>query len=230
MEQTKLKRFERIIQKCCIILLCVIASLAIMRSCEFCQAKKPLPMDYESTGYYAQCIYPDSTAFGIVIPDKATKQINIRTQLTIRDELIDEVQKYIYTKTIKFHRLIPNYIVLAGLENDIDICFMMAQTQVETCYGTLGAGRETSRRSLFGVAQRKYCDYETAIDHYCELLHKYYLKNGRTEQHLMNKYVTVRGARYAENPNYEREIKTAYNHIKRNTNIYNLQQEYKNMS
>ena len=123
----------------------------------------------------------------------------------------------------------PKYIVNAGLAYDIDICFIMAQTQIETLYGTKGAGREMSRRSLFGVAVSKYATYEQAIDAYCKLLQKSYLGKGKTEQHLLTKYVTFRGARYAANPNYERELRAAYNHIKRNTHIYQLQQEYKNI-
>ena len=143
--------------------------------------------------------------------------------------MIVEVDKYIKTKTNSHHQFIPKYLVLAGLKYDIDICFMMAQTQVETCYGTLGAGREKSRHSLFGVAYQKYPNYENAIDSYCKLLHKSYLGNSRTEQHLLTKYVTLRGGRYAENPNYERDLRIAYNHIKKNTNIYQLQQDYKNI-
>lgn len=216
MEQNKLKRFERIIQNFLLIIVFVVCSVAIFKTCESCSAQNKL--EPEPTGVYYAC---DTLKDTIVAP--------IRTQLTVTNELIDEVEKYIKTKTNKHHQLIPKYLVLAGLKNDIDICFMMAQTQVETCYGTLGAGREVSRRSLFGVAIHKYGDYEKAINHYCEVLHKYYLKPGKTEQHLMSKYVTNSGARYAENPNYEHDIRTAYNHIKKHTNIYNLQEEYKNI-
>ena len=106
---------------------------------------------------------------------------------------------------------------------------MMAQTQIETCYGTTGAGRELTRRSMFGVIKRHYPDYESAINHYCEVLKRYYLVKGRTEQHLMTKYVTGTGGKYAGDPNYERSLRTAYNQIKRATNIYSLQEEYKKL-
>ena len=43
----------------------------------------------------------------------------------------------------------------------------------------------------------------------------------------MTKYVTGTGGRYAGNPRYEIELRTAYNQIKRTTNIYSLQEEYK---
>ena len=49
---------------------------------------------------------------------------------------------------------------------------------------------------------------------------------GRTEHNLMVKYTTGKGGRYAGNPRYEIELRTAYNHIKRTTNIHSLQEEY----
>lgn len=147
----------------------------------------------------------------------------------LENDIINEVTKYINGITPKAHKFIPKYIVQAGLKYDIDICFMVAQTQIETTFGTAGAGREISRRSLFGVAIKRYSNYDTAINDYCELLKKSYLVKGKTEKHLMTKYVTAKGARYAGNPNYERELTKTYTYIKNHTNIYSLQQEYKKM-
>ena len=42
----------------------------------------------------------------------------------------------------------------------------------------------------------------------------------------MVNYVTASGGRYAGNPRYEVELRTAYNHIKRITSIHSLQEEY----
>ena len=64
------------------------------------------------------------------------------------------------------------------------------------------------------------------INHYCEVLKTYYLVKGRTEQNLMVNYVTASGGRYAGNPRYEVELRTAYNRIKRITSIHSLQEEY----
>lgn len=215
MEQTKFKRFKRIILTTVLTVLLILSTTFCLSSYQSCSAK----------------------THNIEITDTIHKEgiemlavDTVRTQDMIESELIDEVTKYISTKTTRHHQFIPKYLVQAGLNYDIDICFMMAQTQLETCYGTLGAGRESSRRSLFGVAIKRYTNYEDAIKSYCELLHKSYLGQGKTEQHLLTKYVTLRGGRYAENPNYERELSIAYHHIKKNTQIYNLQQEYKNMN
>ena len=148
---------------------------------------------------------------------------------SIEQLLISEVEKYMKTKTTRYHRLVPKYLVHAALNHNIDLCFMMAQTQIETCYGTTGAGRESSRKSLFGVSIRKYANYELAINDYCRILKKSYLGKGRTEHHLMTKYVTHKGGRYASNPKYENELKYAYKTIKKTTKIYSLQQEIKNI-
>lgn len=146
---------------------------------------------------------------------------------SIKEQLIKEVSNYVNRFAPRANKFIPKYLVHAGLTNNIDICFMMAQTQIETAFGTTGAGREGSRRSMFGVIKRHYPNYEVAINHYCEILKKYYLVKGRTEQHLMVKYVTGSGAKYAGDPRYEKSLTAAYNHIKRTTNIYSLQQQYK---
>ena len=145
---------------------------------------------------------------------------------SIKNELIDEVESYIFGNFPKTHKVIPTSIVENGLEHEIDICFMMAQTQLETQFGTLGAGRESSRRSLFGIAVRRYSDYDSAIEDYIAILKKSYLTNGRTEQHLMRNYTTTRGGRYASNPTYEIELRRTYNDIERKTKIKDLQDKY----
>ncbi|MBR6907405.1 glucosaminidase domain-containing protein [bacterium] len=146
---------------------------------------------------------------------------------SIKNELINETDRYISSITKKAYDNLPRFLVENALVYNIDIMFMLAQTQIETTFGTAGAGRETSRRSLFGIALKKYADYENAIIDYCEVLKKWYLTKGRTEQHLMNRYTTTGGARYAGNPNYENELRNTYNRISRITKLKNLQEEYK---
>ncbi len=213
MEQTKFTRFKRIAIKHVLVVLIVLMSVLGGLWLTTCNATTP---NYEDP------------KIEYVLPEKnVTKIDTVQIKDSIQNELINEVSLYIKRQAPKSHKFIPMYLVQAGLTNNIDICFMMAQTQIETCYGTTGAGRESSRRSMFGVIQKRYPNYEDAINHYCEVLKKYYLVKGKTEQHLMTKYVTGTGGRYAGNPRYEIELRTAYNHIKRTTNIYSLQEEYK---
>ena len=212
MEQTNNKRFKRIKNLFNLKNLIVLIVVLML----FCST--PI-INSKQVVYKAPNIEVAETTIDNAIDNNIIKD-------SIKNEIIQEVAKYIKTKTSKSHEFIPKYLVHAGLSNNIDICFMMAQTQIETNYGTLGAGRESSRRSMFGVIKRNYSDYESAINHYCEVLKKYYLVKGRTEQHLMTKYVTSKGGKYAGDPNYEKSLKTAYNSIKRSTKIYSLQQEY----
>ena len=158
--------------------------------------------------------------------DSVTNTILISPKDSVKTKLIEEVEGYIFANFPKTHKTIPTTLVEIGLEHKIDILFMMAQTQIETHYGTLGAGRETSRRSLFGVANRKYNSYEKAINDYVSILKKSYLTRSRTEKHLMRNYTTTNGKRYAENPNYEVDLKGAYTNINKKTRIKLLQEEY----
>ena len=213
MEQTKFTRFKRIVIKHVLVVLIVLMFVLGGLWLTTCNATTPNLKDPK---------------IEYVLPEKnITKIDTVQIKDSIQNKLINEVSLYIKRQAPKSHQFIPKYLVQAGLTNNIDICFMMAQTQIETCYGTTGVGKESSRKSMFGVIQRKYPTYEDAINHYCEVLKKYYLVKGKTEQHLMTKYVTGTGGRYAGNPRYEIELRTAYNHIKRTTNIYSLQEEYK---
>ena len=213
MEQTKFTRFKRIAIKNLLVALIVLITALGGLWLSNCNATTPK--------------FEDSKIEYVSHRKNIAKIDTIQMKDSIQNKLINEVSLYIKRQAPKSHQFIPKYLVQAALSNNIDICFMMAQTQIETCYGTMGAGRESSRRSMFGIIQKKYPSYEEAINHYCEVLKTRFLVKGKTEQHLLSKYVTTRGGRYAENPRYEIELRTAYNHIKRTTNIYSLQEEYK---
>ena len=204
MEQTKFTRFKRIVTSKLLIVLFVLIICFDSLHITICNAnilKTKVANNIEYVSYENTTSKIDDT---------------IQIKVNIESKLIDEVNDYIKNRAPKSHQFIPKYLVQAGLEHNIDICFMMAQTQIETNFGTTGAGRESSRRS----------NYESAINHYCEVLKTYYLVKGRTEHNLMVKYTTGTGGRYAGNPRYEMELRTAYNHIKRTTNIHSLQEEY----
>ncbi len=145
----------------------------------------------------------------------------------IKDELVSEVSRYIYKQAPNAHDEIANYIVSACIEHDIDICFAMAQTQIETNFGTLGAGRHTSRKSLFGVSKR-YGTYEDAVYDYTSLLRTRYLIRGKTEHDLMRNYINKNGHRYAEHSGYEISLRSTYKTIKNSTDIVSIQRRYKN--
>jgi len=204
------KKFKRV-------LLC-----ALLISLPFMQSLTGNANNVDDNKSVAMCINNDDTInIDTVV---LNKMMNIKDSIKI--ELIDEVEKYIFDNYPKTHKDVPSLIVENGLNHNIDILFMMAQTQHETGYGTLGWGRESSKRSLFGVAVRKYTNYENAVVDYIRILKKSYLTNGRTEQHLMKRYVTSKGGRYATNPNYEIILRKTYNDISNKTRIKELQNKY----
>ena len=104
---------------------------------------------------------------------------------------------------------------------------MMAQTAIETGFGTAGAGRPSSRHSLFGVCKR-YSNYDKAVEDYCKLLRKSYLGKRKTEYDLMKNYVTLGGDRYAASRGYEQKLSKEYKRIRNKTQIYELWKELKN--
>ena len=209
MIMSRKKKFKRV-------LLC-----ALLISLPFIQPFMSNANDINDDKSVAMCITNDTMNFDTVVFGQM-----LSFKDSVKNELIGEVKNYIFNNYPKTHKDVPTLIVENGLENDIDILFMMAQTQQETGYGTLGAGREKSRRSLFGVAVRKYTNYENAVVDYIRILKKSYLTKGRTEQHLMKRYVTTNGGRYASDSNYEATLRKTYNNISRQTKIKELQNKY----
>lgn len=144
---------------------------------------------------------------------------------SIKSELLDEVISYIKKQSPKSNTNLPYYIVEHALDKDFDICFMLGQTQIETNFGTVGIGKKSSRKSLFGV-YKTYKNYDACIKDYIRIVQNNYLGNKKTHHNLLKNYVTLRGARYAENPKYEQTLRKTYYNIKRHTNIDTLQKEY----
>ena len=212
MEQTKFKRFKKIIFTITVFLFITIGSSQLSWCC-------------------------NNNSYNHINSDKIydVNDINIETPINKEYDstyaaVLKATANYINKQAPKAHNDLPKYLLDAALEYDIDLCFMMAQTQLETNFGTLGAGREKSRRSLFGVYTKKYTSYEYAIDDWCNLLHKSYLGKGRTEEHLMNSYTSHSGKRYAENPSYEISLKSTYKSIVKSTGLKQMQTELKNMT
>lgn len=146
---------------------------------------------------------------------------------TLRRKLIKNVDYHIRKNFRIYDKNLPMYLVDHSLKYNIDLCFMMAQTTIETGFGTAGAGKPSSRHSLFGVCKR-YSNYNNAIEDYCKLLKRSYLGNKKTEHDLMKNYVTLGGARYASNRRYESELSNEYKRIRNRTQIYELWKELKN--
>ena len=138
--------------------------------------------------------------------------------------LTNEVEKYIESKVGKKIKTqdISKHIVKECLDNDIDICFALAQAQNETAFGTTGIGK--SRRSMYGVYVT-YKNHNHSTSEYIRLLKEKYLGKRKTIHHLMKNFVNLSGHRYSSNKNYEIELKRTYEDIKSKTKIFKLQNE-----
>lgn len=158
----------------------------------------------------------------------SSTQVGVVNKKTAHDNsiklLTEEVEKYIQSRIGRKIDVydISSHIVKESLDNDIDICFVLAQAEIETLFGTKGIGR--SRKSMYGV----YITFNThnkSTTYYIKLIKDKYLGSKKTVHHLMNNFVSLSGHRYSTNKNYESELKKKYQEIVSTTKIKKLQNE-----
>lgn len=155
---------------------------------------------------------------------------------SIKLSLVDKVDNYIadVAKTSALNGLV---IVNNCLEYDIDICFVLAQGEQESHFGTKGIARKTN--SVFNVfafdghdynsinKDGKYSHPNDCVEPYLKLLKRDYLVDGKTEYDMFKKYVNKTGKRYASDPEYEKTLFDKFNKIRNNTDIDITYQELK---
>ena len=156
------------------------------------------------------------------------KQTNKLKYDSIKLSLIEDVDRYINS--------VANTAVLNGLivvnkciEYDIDLCFVLAQGEQESHFGTMGLARKTN--SVFNVfafdgkeyneinKNGKYEHPNDCVEPYLRLLKRDYLTEGKTEYDLLDNYVNKNGHRYASDENYEQRLTDKINKIRTNTDI-----------
>lgn len=165
-------------------------------------------------------------------------QVYIETNKLVYDSiklsLVEQVDQYISQVA---HSSNLNGLVLVNncLEYDIDICFVLAQAEQESHFGTQGVARKTN--SVFNVfafdgknynqinTNGKYAHPNDCVEPYMRLLKRDYLVNGKTEYDMLNEYVNKHGKRYASSENYEQALFNKVNKIKNNTSIDSTYQE-----
>lgn len=150
-------------------------------------------------------------------------------------ELTNEVDNYI--KGVAPLSSLDGYVIVEEcLNNLIDICFVLAQGENESHFGTTGLARKTN--SVFNVyafdgkthseisQKGRYKHPNYSVHPYIELLKNDYLVNGKTEYDLMDgEYVNKNGARYASSETYEKALLAKYTKIRQLTKIDSLCQE-----
>lgn len=144
-------------------------------------------------------------------------------------ELSNEIDAYI-SKVSNGSSSLSGFVVATQcIEHDIDICFVLAQGEQESHFGTQGVARKTN--SVFNVfafdghsynkinANGKYNHPNDCVEPYLKLLKRDYLVNGKTEFDMLHKYVNKNGARYASAESYEDSLCNKMNKIKSETRI-----------
>ena len=150
--------------------------------------------------------------------------------------LVNEVQNYI--EQVAPASNLRGYAIVEECEKyNVDICFVLAQGEIESHFGTKGIASKLN--SVFNVGvyddktaetvDRKYrFDYANeSIEPYLKLLTTKYLVN-KTEEELLIKFIDVNNKRYASNPNYEAMLSTKYKSISENTKIVEYHAQMKN--
>lgn len=152
------------------------------------------------------------------------------------NNLIDATQAYIDMIAPRSSVSAENIINLCDSYN-IDLCFVLAQAQAESHFGTRGIASKT--HSIFNV---KAYDWTTAdamirnghgyshpddsVEPYIRLLKNEYLIDGRTTDDLLNNYVNYNGDRFASSKTYESQLRSIYKKICSTTDIYELYNQY----
>lgn len=175
-----------------------------------------------------------------ILVHKTSEYNSYEERLTLQYErakcnLVESVQAYI-DSIAPMSGLEGIVLVDKCIEYNIDVCFVLAQGQKESHFGTQGLARKTnSVWNVFaydGLGHENICEkgkYKTAnasIEPYLELLQRRYLKN-KSEYDLLNKFVDTDGKRYASASNYESDLRSIYERIKNNTPIDTHAQEMK---
>lgn len=142
--------------------------------------------------------------------------------------LINEVQNYI--AQVASTSNLRGYAVVEECEKyNIDICFVLAQGEMESHFGTKGVAAKTNmvwnvkafdnKSAEAIIKDGDGCDYPNeSIEPYLKLLTTKYLIN-KTEEDLLKKFVDIDNKRYASNPNYEVMVSEKYKFITENTKI-----------
>ena len=155
------------------------------------------------------------------------------------NNLVDEVNKYIYS-VAKNTKLSGKHVVDACLKHDIDIIFVLAQGELESCFGIAGIAKKTNSVWNVGSFDGRSSEYiiksnlgyshpNYSIEPYITLIKTKYLSKNKTEKDLMRNFVSNSGHRYASSKTYEQNLSKIYRKINKNTNILQYYNDYKTL-
>lgn len=181
-----------------------------------------------------ETVAPSPQKFIELVPVTApdTTQILIDS---LHVELVQHTNEYI-SKRFPKSKLTGEALVTACIKHDFDICFALAQAEIESGLGTAGKAAKTNSPWNVGAYDSRtahqmnklgygYSHPDQSIEPYIKLVKTKYLGSKRTIHDLMNRYTTLSGYRYASDPNYERSLKSKYREICRRTFLNEIQEK-----
>ena len=160
-------------------------------------------------------------------------EMNQLTYDSLKSVLVEQVNSYIQ-QSAPTSALDGLVVVNNCIDYDIDICFVLAQGEIESHFGTKGLARKTN--SVFNVyayddkklheinKNGKYKHPDDSVEPYIELLKREYLVENKTEYDMLKKYVNYCGNRYASAPDYEQKLSSKIEKIHQTTDIENTYQ------
>lgn len=163
-------------------------------------------------------------------------EMNQLTYDSLKSVLVEQVNSYIQ-QSAPTSALDGLVVVNKCIDYDIDICFVLAQGEIESHFGTKGLARKTN--SVFNVfayddkklheinKNGKYKHPDDSVEPYIKLLKREYFVNNKTEYDMLKKYVNYCGNRYASAPDYEQKLTDKIEKIQQTTDIENTYQMLK---
>ena len=163
-------------------------------------------------------------------------EMNQLTYDSLKAVLVEQVNSYIQ-QSAPTSALDGLVVVNKCIDYDIDICFVLAQGEIESHFGTQGLARKTN--SVFNVyayddkklheinKNGKYKHPDDSVEPYIKLLKREYLVENKTEYDMLKKYVNYRGNRYASALDYEQKLSSKIEKIQQTTDIGNTYQMLK---
>lgn len=164
-------------------------------------------------------------------PYEVYKEYNQLKYDSLKSVLVENVDNYI--KEVAPPSALDGLVIVNYcIDYDIDVCFVLAQGEIESHFGTKGLARKTN--SVFNVfaydgkdynsinKNGKYAHPDDSVEPYLRLLKNDYLIDNKTEYDLLSNYINKDGNRYASAKNYEKMLTDKFEKIKNKTEIHNI--------
>ncbi len=214
--------------------MCIIIIFIIISSIKFNKISK-IPVNPQIIPIEINCNHNLTSIENIMCVDAVGKEI-----IRCIDEYINVVVKN-HAKSSKASSPISGKSLFEQcMKYDVDVCFVLAQAQLESHFGTSGQSVITKcvwsvgahdNRSTDDMKRRglTFSNPNESIRPFLKELTSNWMGGDTTEYDLMKSYINKDGKRYASDLQYEEKLTCVYNKIKNNTRIYELMQLYKKL-